>query len=343
MPVVNLDDIARVSDAALSAIAVPHPHREIITRSIVDAHATGKGTHGIGRLPIYLRKVKQGLMHAGTPLTEITSGPAFALLDAEHGFGQVAGILGMQRAIEMAKVCGISLVGIRHSHSFGTAAFTAKEAAHAGMVGIVLSNASAAIAPTGGKTALFGTNPMAFAFPGEDGAPAIVLDMATAQVARSKVRQALANGEPIPLGWALDEDGNPTTDAERALNGSMIPVGGAKGYGLSLVIDVLAGLLTGSGFAGGAYGLNHPDQPSNCGHFLVAIDITKFMTPAQYQDNIAHLTAATKAAGEAGAVSLPGARSGTYMEGRNNCVPISDAIADKVRALTTELGIAPLV
>ena len=339
---ISIMEVARFARDALVACDVPSDEAEIIVASIVFAHSTGKGTHGLGRLPIYIRKMRESLMTAHTPLTEVMAAPAVALLDAAHGFGQVAGIRGMERAADMARTCGIGLVGIRHSNNFGTAAFIANAAVKAGMMGVVLSNAAPAIAPTGGKSPVFGTNPMAFGFPGADGQPAILLDMATSQAARGKIRLAAANGEVIPEGWALDAQGNPTTDAEVALQGSMIPVGGAKGYGLSLAIDVLAGLLTGSGFGGQAKNLNHPDQPSDCGHLLIAIDIAKFMDPADYQTDIATLTKATKAAGAPGTVVLPGERAGHFMDGRNGCVPLSPAIMDKSNAVAADLGIPPL-
>lgn len=339
---VSVTEVARFARAALTACDVPAEDAEIITASIVFAHSTGKGTHGLGRLPIYIRKLRAGLMRADTLLTEVVAAPAVALLDADHGFGQVAAIRGMARAADMARTFGIGLVGIRHSNNFGTAAFIANRAVEAGMMGIVLSNAAPAIAPTGGHVPVFGTNPMAFGFPGAAGAPPILLDMATSAAARGKIRMAAAHGEPIPEGWALDAQGNPTTDAEAALAGSMMPLGGAKGYGLSLAVDVLAGLLTGSGFGGTAKNLNHPDQRSDCGHFLLAIDIATFMDPADYASDIATLTQATKAAGAPGAVVLPGERAGHFMEGRAGMVPLSPAIIDKSNAVAADLGIPTL-
>lgn len=336
---IPVTEVARFAREALIACDVPADDADIITESIVFAHSSGKGTHGLGRLPIYIRKMREGLMTAITPLTELKSGPAFALLDADHGFGQVAAIKGMRRAADMARVNGIGLVGIRHSNNFGTAAFIVNEAVQAGMMGIVLSNAAPAIAPTGGKKPVFGTNPMAFGFPGADGQPPILLDMATSQAARGKIRLAAGNGEAIPLGWALDANGEPTTDAEAALKGSMIPVGGAKGYGLSLAVDVLAGLLTGSGFGGSAKNLNHASEKSDCGHLLIAIDIAKFMDPEDYQAHIAELTQTTKAAGDPGAVVLPGERAGHFLDGRDGTVPLSPTIMEKVNGVASDLGI----
>lgn len=342
MPDISLDEIERFSNEALAAGGLSKSDREIVTQSILFAHSSGKGTHGIGRLPIYLRKMSEGLMSAETPLDELSCGPAFALLDAKNGFGQVAGIKGMRRACELARVCGIGLVGIRASNNFGTAAFLAKEATKHAMMGMIMSNAAPAIAPTGGHTPLFGTNPIAFGFPGADTVPPIILDMATSTAARGKVRQAALNGHPIPLGWALDAEGNPTTDAQAGLDGSMIPIGGAKGYGLSLAVDILAGMLTGSGFAGQARPLNDPDQPSNCGHFLVAIDLSKFLPPELYQQQIKHLVEKTKASGAPGEVFLPGERSGTILTETDAHTPLSEAVLAKLATVAEDLNIAPI-
>lgn len=342
MPEVELDEIARFAVAALTGAGVPGDDAAIVAESIVHAHAHGKHTHGLGRLPIYLRKLRQGLMRADTPLDEIAAAPALALLDAGHGFGQVAGARGMERAVAMARACGIGAVGIRHSNNFGTAAFVAERAVAAGMAGLVFSNAAPAIAPTGGHRAVFGTNPLALAVPGPDGAPPIVLDMATAQVARGKIRLAATNGESIPLGWALDARGQPTQDAAAALKGSMVALGGAKGYGLSLMIDVLAGLLTGSASGGRALPLDHPDRVSDCGHLLIALDIARFLPPDEYAARIDELVAATRAAGPEGAVWLPGERSGRYMQGRAGRVPLSAAVLAKLDATAAQIGLAPL-
>lgn len=339
---IALAALERFSGEVLRSQGVPAADADIVAGSIGFAHAHGKATHGIPRLPIYVERIRKGLMQATTPLTELSAAPAMALLDAGDGFGQVAAIRGMERAVDMARACGVGLVGIRNSHNFGTAAFIAARAAEQGMAGQVFSNAAPAIAPTGGNRPLFGTNPMAWAFPAPDGHPPIILDMATSQAARGKIRLAATNGETIPSGWALDPEGHPTEDPAAALAGSMLPLGGAKGYGLSLVVDVMAGLLTGSGFAGTARNLNNPDGPSRCGHMLIAIDIARFLPPGDYAAAMEALIAATRAAGPEGAVALPGERGARYMEGRDGRVPVSGAVLDRLDALAGETGLDPL-
>jgi LDH2 family malate/lactate/ureidoglycolate dehydrogenase len=343
MAEIHLDDLARFCRDALAVCGLSAEDAEIVTASILHAHTHGKGTHGVGRLDIYARKITEGLMRPDTPLTEIAGAPAMALLDADHGFGQVAAYRGMHRACDMAAECGIAVVGIRHSNSFGTAAWVASQAAARGMAGFVFTNAGPAIAPTGGRRALWGTNPLAFACPAHGAHPPIVLDMATAAAARSKIRLAEQNGEKIPTDWALDTEGNPTDDPTAALAGSMIPLGGPKGSGLAMMLDILSGLMTGSGFAGAARALNDPSEKSDVGHMMIALDIAKFMDPADYARDIAQLIATTKATGDAGAVAMPGERGARYMEGREGRVPISGGVMKRIDAVTRRLGVAPIV
>jgi LDH2 family malate/lactate/ureidoglycolate dehydrogenase len=340
MAQVHLDALAAFCQGALGAMGLDADDARIVTASIVHAHAHGKGTHGAGRLAIYERKLREGLMQAQTPMHELRSAPAMALLDAGHGFGQVAAVRGMARACDMAAIAGIAVVGIRHSNSFGAAGFVAQVAVDRNMAGLVFTNAGPAIAPTGGRRALWGTNPIAFGCPAGADQPPILLDMATAAVARSKIRQAAQSAEPIPLGWALDPAGMPTTDATAALAGSMVPMGGPKGSGLAMMVDILAGMLTGSGFAGTARALDHPDRKSDVGHMLIAIDISRFMSAADYGAAISELVAATKATGAAGEVFLPGERGARYMDGRNGQVPLSPAVLKRLEAVAHRLGLA---
>lgn len=340
MAQVHLDDLASFCRRALGAMGLDDADAQIVTESIVHAHAHGKGTHGAGRLAIYERKLRDGLMQPNTPLTELRSAPAMAVLDAGHGFGQVAAVRGMVRACDMAASVGTGIVGIRHSNSFGAAGFVAQVAVSRHMAGLVFTNAGPAIAPTGGRRALWGTNPIAFGCPAGKDNPPIVLDMATAAVARSKIRQAAQTGDPIPLGWALDASGAPTTDPAAALAGSMLPMAGPKGSGLAMMVDILAGLMTGSGFAGESKALDHPDGRSNVGHLLIAIDLTRFLQPEDYDAAIAELIARTKATGEPGEVFMPGERGARYMEGRHGHVPLSPAVLKRIEAVAERLGLA---
>ena len=293
----------------LKACNVPQDDAHIIVNSILYAHTRGKGTHGVGRMPIYARKIKEGLMSSSTELALVNDSPVVSTFDAQHGFGQVAAYKGMEYALDKADKHGVGVVGIKNSNSFGTAGFILELASERQMIGLLFSNASPAIAPTGGNKPLFGTNPIGYVFPNRKGEPPIVLDMATSVAARSKIRMAAANGEAIPLGWALDSNGNPTNNPIEALKGSMMAIGEHKGFGLSLAVDILAGLLTGAAFGGDVKPLNHKNSHSNYGHLIIALNIGFFMSMNDYYEKIDSLIRNTKECGDPGTVFLPGEQS----------------------------------
>lgn len=338
MPRVSTASLASFSTAILKAVAVPDEQARIITDSVLYAHRRGKGTHGIGRFPIYVRKIQQGVMNADTVLAVVKERAAITVLDAQNGFGQVAGYKGMQRAVEKAGAFGIGAVGIRNSNNFGTAGFVAEVASQGGMIGLVFANSAPAIAPTGGSQPLFGTNPIGIAFPTPESIAPIVLDMATSVAARGKIRLAAKQGDRIPLGWALDAAGLPTDDPAAALKGSMIPIGGAKGYGLSLAVDVLAGLLTGAGFGGAVRPLASMEGSSGYGHLLLAIDIEAFMDREEYLEKIEALVEQVKSCGDR--VVLPGEGSAARAAQNHDHVDISAKQLEEVEVLVKELGLS---
>jgi L-2-hydroxycarboxylate dehydrogenase (NAD+) len=337
---VSISRIRNIASTVLRHVGVPSDHTEIIVDSIIDAHRRGKGTHGISRLPIYIRKIQSNQMDAETKVSVVREGPVVSVLDANHGFGQVAAINAMRASVEKASIYGIGVVSVRHSNNFGTVAYIAEEAAKHGKIGLVLTNSAPAIAPTGGKNPVFGTNPLGIAIPSESLGFPISLDMATATAARGKVRLAAKNGDSIPLNWALDSEGNPTDDPIKALKGSMLALGGHKGYGLSLAIDVLAGLLSGAAFGGDVLPLNCKDGVSNNGHLIMAIDISHFMSPEQFDDGLRLLVDNVKAAGDSGAVFLPGEQSNLRKEDNQASVDVSEAVLKEIAVLMDSLGLS---
>lgn len=337
MPNLTITQIESISLKILEACSVPKTDAKIISDSIVYAHQRGRGTHGLPRLPIYVRKIKQGLMAADTPFESVKEKGVVKVFDAGNGFGQVAAIRGMQCAMEMAEESGMAAVGIRHSNNFGTAGFICEEAFKKNMIGILFSNSAPAIAPTGGSKPILGTNPLAFAFPPVEDQSPIVLDMATSVAARGKVRLAAKNGEKIPFGWALDSNGQPTDDPFEALKGTMVPIGGPKGCGLSMVIDILAGLLTGAAFGGEVKPLNHPDGISNYGHLLIAIDVEAFMGIDQYKANMLRLIKNIKQCGEEGAVLLPGEPEALCLQTQGDQIDVSEKVMGDIQELSETL------
>ncbi len=340
MPVIKFDSLKKFCAAVLQKCGVPDDHIAIITESIVYAHLRGKGTHGVTRLPIYVTKIKNGLMSPTTNLKVIKESPVITVLDADNGFGQVASFKGMQLCVEKAEKFGVGVVGIRKSNNFGTAGFIAELATKHNMIGVVLANSAPAIAPWGGQKAVFGTNPIGMAFPRGTNQPPVSLDMATSFAARGKIRLAAKNNEKIPFGWALGANGKPTDDPFEALKGSMIPIGEHKGYGLSLAVDILAGILTGAAFGGDVKPLNQTDGYSNYGHLLLAINVSFFTDYNDYSQKMTVMESRVKQSGEEGAVFLPGEKSWQYMQKTNEKITVGEKIIYELQKLAADLGVS---
>jgi LDH2 family malate/lactate/ureidoglycolate dehydrogenase len=259
---------------------VSSAHSHIIAESLVQADLRGVDSHGVVRTDIYLRRLEAGMINTNGHMEVNTSG-SVTLLDGNNHFGAVVGSKALDLALDATKALGCAVVGVKGSNHFGTCAYYLLKAIRQDVIMMVLSNASQTMPPTGGVRPFIGTNPFSIGIPSGKHAP-FILDMATSVVARGKIIVAAQKGETIPEGWAIDKNGNPTTDAEAALLGSVLPVGGAKGYSISMFIDILCGVLTGSGF--GKYVNNMYEnwkEPQNVGHFFIAFDINKFM-PTEY-------------------------------------------------------------
>ncbi|MDQ0510417.1 Ldh family oxidoreductase [Ancylobacter amanitiformis] len=241
--------------------------------ALVAAEADGLGTHGLARLPSYGAMVASGKIdgHAEPALHRVA--PSVIAVDAGNGFAYPAIELGLPRLAEVARETGIAMMAIRRSSHFGVAGQPVEKLAGEGLVGLAFSNAPASIAPWGGKRAVYGTNPIAFATPLKGRPPALV-DLSVAKVARGNLLAAVQRGDSsIPEGWALDCDGNPTTDAKAGLAGTMVPMGEAKGTALAFMIEVMAAALTASTFAFDAPSFfDGKGPPAAVGHVVIAID-----------------------------------------------------------------------
>ena len=342
MAVLLTKNIERVSSDILSAAGVPIAQTDIIASSIVDAHRKEKHTHGLGRLPIYIRKIKSGQMESETRLEIVRSKGCITVFDAHNGFGQIAAHEGMLHCIDKASNLGVGIAVVKDSNSFGAAGFYGETAASHFMIGIVMGNSSPALSPHGGNKACLGTNPICFAFPGTDKNPHIIFDMACSVAARGKVRLAAKNGERIPIEWGLDSDGNPTDDPLEVLSGSMNASGGYKGFGLAAAAEILAGILSGSAFADDVLPLNAPKGYSRYGHFLCAIDPEFFLERNDYMERIDCLINKIKACGDPGCVFLPGERSHAKSIKNIRTVNVSDAVIADVNHLAASLSIEQL-
>lgn len=243
---------------------------------LVFAQESGIDSHGVIHLPAYIEAMASGAVNPKPSFAVEDTVRSAATIDADRAPGALAGLVACEEAIGRARECGIAIVAVRNSGHFGTASAFADRIAGAGMVGLIFSNASPTVAPRGAATALFGTNPIAAGFPRAGGEP-VLIDFATTSGSRGKIREAAAAGKPIPADWALDRDGQPTTDARAALSGTMQALGGEKGTLLPLMAELLC--VTLSGGAPGKDVLTPQDpsgNPRGVSHLFIAIDANAF-------------------------------------------------------------------
>jgi LDH2 family malate/lactate/ureidoglycolate dehydrogenase len=331
----SVERLRKVIMDIIAAVGLEPSMAKVFADSIVAADLRGVKSHGTIRVPEYVRRVESGVMDPRAEARFVRDEGAVGLLDAGNGFGQAAAYKAMRRAIEKATAHGVGLVGVRNSNHFGIASYYAMTALEAGMIGVVMTNASPAINPFGTITPLLGTNPIAVAVPAGTEKP-IVLDMSTSLVARGKIRFAALTGKEIPLGWATDANGEPTTDAQKALKGSLEPIGGVKGSGLSLLVDILCGILTNSCLTGEVKTIVDISGPAKTGHIFGAIDIAHFIGLDLFKNNvdavIQHIKSLPSKGGQE--IFLPGEIEFNLAEKRvKEGIPLEDAVVQNLNAL----------
>ena len=292
-----MSDAAGVfSEAELAALVagifaghdLPAADARRVAQCLVLADLRGVGSHGVSRVPIYTERLRRGLVKARPEMRLDRALTVAARLDADDALGFIAATKAMETSIEMAREHGIGMTFVRRSTHFGMAANYLLQATDAGLAAYVFTNASRAMPIWGGREPFLGTSPFAFAAPCGD--QPVVLDMALSVVARGKVRRAAAKGEPIPLGWALDAEGNPTTDAQKGYDGVVLPMAGAKGSGLSLMMEIVAGVMSGAAFGGEVRNqYNDFDAAQDVGHCFIAFRPDLFVGAEDYQARMMEL------------------------------------------------------
>lgn len=341
MTVVDARLLQEFTTTVLRSAGLSVKDADLVANSLVAADLRGISSHGTARLRLYLRRVTSGVMRADSPIRVVADTASAALLDAGNGFGQVAARQAMDIAITKAAVTGIGAVSVTNSNHFGIAGLYAEQAAAAHMIGIVMTNASPAMAPFNTTEALVGTNPIAVGIPAGTHGP-IVLDMSSSVVARGKIRSAHRRGETqIPAGWAYDSSGRPTTDPAAALDGLLAPIGGAKGAGLALVIHLLAGILSGSTADDVVANIDDVSRPSGTGHLMIALDPEVFVGRDRFEAEVARMVdrihALPPADGET--VYLPGEAEQRRKERQlGEGVELSPSVVDELAALGAERG-----
>lgn len=343
--IVPYRDLRNQVGAIFAAYGMPPADTDRVSECLIEADLRGIASHGINRIPIYTKRFRLKLVHP-TPTLKVTAPtPIAAHVDGDNGMGFVVGTRAMSAAIASASTYGVGLALASHSNHFGIAANYLLQALHAGMASMVLTNASPAMPIWGGRTPFLGTSPLGIAVPGGDLQP-LVLDMATAVAARGKIRRAAERGESIPEGWALDEGGRPTTDAAAAYRGILLPLGGPKGSGLSLMMEALAGVMSGAAF-GGDVRNQYVDfaAPQNVGHLFFVFRSDLFITREEYRARMDELVRRAKACPLAEGfdeILMPGERESRLAESRRKLgVPITAEDFDmlfKEEALAKELS-----
>ena len=316
---------------------------EILIDNLIDANLSGIDTHGVTRLAIYLKRIKLGLIKPNPTLQFIQKFPIAAVLDADNGLGQVAGVKAVNKAIEIAQEYGLGAVAVRNSQHFGSLAYYCNIAVENEMICLAFTNAEPAMPAWGSYEAYFGTNPVAMGVPVKDDIP-ISIDMATSVIARGKIIVASKQKKSIPEGWALDPEGNVTTDPVKALAGSVLTMAGPKGYALAMMGDILSGVLSGSGYGRKVNSMYKDlEHTANVGHFFVCLNIEAFMPKETFYQRIKDMKAEIKKTAKLKGVNeifLPGEEKlGTRIERLSNGIPVTNDVIEELKALAEENNI----
>ena len=321
---ISVTEIEARSYAALMAHGAGDMQAKAVAKAVARAEALGNVICGLYYLESYCTQLQSGRVN-GTVIPEVSRPrPSAILADAKFGFAQPAFAAGLTEAVTAALENGVATLAVAHAHTCTSLGYFTEQIAAAGLIGIGLTNASPIVAPPGGNKAVIGTNPIAMTVPG-DGSPAMHFDFSTSAVALGKITMAKAAGEAIPLGWAVDAEGNPTTDPEAALKGALVSAGGYKGWGFGLMAEMLAAGMTGSVNSLDVSGLKVAEgKPHDLGQFYILMD------PGTYHDGFADRFArVTEAVAAQEGARIPGADRNVMEE-----VDVPDALWELVLKLS---------
>lgn len=321
---------------ALRGLGLTRQDAADASRILVLADLFGIYTHGVSRIESYGERLQIGGVKQRPDIKVTKLAPTLVNVDGDNGLGPVVGYRALQAAMEMAREFGMGMAYAHASNHFGPIAPYCHIAAEAGFASIIGSNATTTIAPSGGREERLGNNPLGVCVPRPGGDP-VMLDMAMSVAARAKIRQALARGEAIPPTWATDRDGKPTTDPKAALDGFLLPVGGYKGYGLALMVDLFAGVLSGAAYLTHVRSwVDNPEEPQNLGHFFLLIDTRPLGSSSWLAERMADFCSivhATPAADPNAPVLLPGEiELGRMARQRSEGISLDTALLEKIKA-----------
>jgi len=326
----TLDQIEQLAKDALMGAGASEANAASVARSTWRAERDGVRSHGLLYVPIYAEHVKGGRVDGQAVPSVERPKPAAIRVDAKSGFAHPAIDAGFDAMVEAAHSQGVGVMTIHHSYNCGVLGHHADRIAEQGLLGLCFTNAPASIAPTGGKKPVIGTNPFALGVPADaDGNVAFVIDQSASAIAKSEIMLRNREGEAIEPGWALDADGNTTTDAAAALKGSMVPSGGAKGFGAGLMVEIFAAALSGAVLGKDATPFSGPvGGPPNTGQCFIAFDTDTFSGGA-YSSNVASLVSALT---EQEGTRLPGSRRAGARDRTAKGVEVDEGLIERIRA-----------
>lgn len=341
------DRLAAFIIRALGAAGLSQQDAEIVAGLMVEADLRGSDTHGVIRLPLYVRRIRAGGVNAKPDIRVVSDRPSAALIDGDNAMGHLVMRRAAHLAIDKAKATGVGWVGARMSNHAGPAALYVTMPLHHDMIGLYFAVGSNNHLPAWGSSeSLLGTNPMAVAVPAHE-EPAIVLDMAPTVAAYGKVRLKAQRGEPMPVGWMIDKQGKPLTDPKRADEGHLLPIGDYKGYGLSLIIGILAGALNRAALGREVVDfVKETSKATNTGQAIAAIAIESFMPAADFKRNVDQVIRDIRNSQKLPGVEriyLPGEQSqAKLLDRRARGVPMPKALRDTLDGMARDLNVAPL-
>ncbi len=340
---VNWETLRTQCQNLMMCLNVPETEAWTIADNLVDADLCGVESHGVSRMAIYMKRLKSGVVNIKGELVIIQEHPSSILLDGCNSMGMVSGVKAMQRCIEKARDSGCCFVAVNHSNHYGMASYYVKMGADAGLVAFSGTNAPPNIAPWGSSVAYMGTNPLAIAVP-TLGEP-MILDMAPSVVAMGKVILAAKLGKMIPEGWAQTKEGKPTTDPNEGMKGTVLPIGGPKGYGLSLFMDVLCGVLADAEFGPHLNNMwSDFENPQNVGHVFCCIDISKFVDLDRFKERMQQMISEIKTLKKNPSVEeifVPGEiEQRRRTERKNVGLDLHEVVYNEIRALCEEHGVS---
>jgi L-2-hydroxycarboxylate dehydrogenase (NAD+) len=346
-PLVEIARLVEFITRVLAAAGIPADDAAQVAALMAEADARGGDAHGVFRLPQYVKQIQSGAVNPRPNIRVVKSQAGTALVDGDNAIGHLVMKRATELAIEKARQCGVAWVGTRRSNHAGPAQLYPRMIAARDMIGMYLCVGNTNLVPPwGGTEVLLSTNPIAIAVPGMRH-PAISLDMATTNTAFGKIRLKAQRGEPMPEGWMIDRQGKPLTDPKRASEGFLLPIGGPKGYGLALMIGLLAGTLNGAAFGRDVVDYTVDSKtPSNTGQSIVAANIAAFADVQAFKEQVDDVWDVMKSSPTLPGfdeVRLPGERSEQiYRERMAHGVPLSDGQRKILDELADRLGVSRL-